>query len=115
MVVKLATCLQRDTPHLAVVVRGIAPARSVHAKALVDQLFALLPKGLRALRIEGVRLHTLTHARGGGELGDVAILAIASANRLGVRNAGSPQGRGRALGNALIAKGRSTFGLTGID
>jgi hypothetical protein len=33
-------------------------------KAFADHLFALLPKLLGALRIQGVRLHTLTQARG---------------------------------------------------
>src|SRR5216683_4391756 len=112
MVVKLATCLQGQTPHLAVVVdvcltanrvtgtfsgtlqlkfryaiprpRYCACARSVHIKAFADHLFALLPKRLGALQIEGVRSHTATHARHGNHLGDVAVFAIAAANRLSI-------------------------------
>src|ERR1700736_1322130 len=118
MVAKLATCLQGDTPHLAVVldactspgialaelhrapcsssfgtpdrVPGTAPAHSVHVKALADQLFALLPKRLCALRIEGVRLHTATQAGDGDDLGDVAVFAIATANRIGICDASGP-------------------------
>jgi hypothetical protein len=47
-------------PATLLVVGVTAPAQSVHVKALADQLFALLPKCLCALRIEGVSLHTPT-------------------------------------------------------
>src|SRR5258708_39177567 len=58
--------------------RYCACARSVHVKMFADQLFALLPKRLGALRIEGVRPHTAAEARHGNHLGDVAVFAISA-------------------------------------
>src|ERR1700733_14149637 len=89
--------------------------RSDLVKTFADQLLALLPKRPRALRIQGVGLHA--HAQAGGRcgLGDVAVFAVSTADRLGVGHASGPDRSCRALGNALIAEGRSTFGLTGVD
>src|SRR5450432_2157226 len=71
--VKLATCLHGNTPHLAVVVDESRTATWVggagqsvrfssvsSVKTLADQLLALLPERLRALRIQCVRLHAPT-------------------------------------------------------
>src|SRR5258708_32570383 len=95
--------------------RYCACARSVHVKMFADQLFALLPKRLGALRIEGVRPHTAAEARHGNHLGDVAVFAIATADRLSIGDTGGPHRSCRTLGNALPAEGRSALGLTGID
>src|SRR5258708_617095 len=95
--------------------RYCACARSVHVKMFADQLFALLPKRLGALRIEGVRPHTAAEARHGSHLGYVAVFAKPAGVRLGIGDAGGPHRRCRTLGNALPAEGRSALGLTGID
>src|ERR1700688_1840779 len=100
MMVKLAMCLSRDTPQLAVVVEAFA-----------DHLFALLPERLGALRIEGVTPHTTADARPGNHLGDVAVFAITTANRLSLGDTGGPHRSCRTLGNALVAEGRSALGL----
>src|SRR5258708_6142636 len=72
--------------------RYCACARSVHVKMFADQLFALLPKRLGALRIEGVRPHTAAEARHGNHLGDVAVFAIAAGDRLSIADTGAPHG-----------------------
>src|SRR5580692_6045592 len=95
--------------------RCCAGARSVQGKALTDHLFALAPQRLCVLWIEGVGLYARAYGRVCGDLGHVTVFAIATANRCGVRDTGSPDGCCCALRNALIAKGRGTFGLTGID
>src|SRR6266446_2023738 len=120
MIVWFATRLEEDAPHLAVVVdAGSSPriglARSVHIKAFPDHLFALLPKCLGALRIEGVSPHTAAQAGHGNHLGDVTVFAIAAANRLSIGGTGGPHCSCRTLGNALIAERGSALGLTGID
>ena len=51
----------------------------------------------------------------GDHLGDVAVFAIATADRLSIGNTGGPHRSGRTLGNALPAEGRSALGLSGID
>src|ERR1700721_1120135 len=100
MMVKLATCLSRDTPQLAVVVGACA-----HIKAFADHLFALPPERLGALRIEGIMLHTTADAGVGNQLGDVAVFAITAANRLSLGDTGGPHRSCRPLGNALVAEG----------
>src|SRR6202035_1342700 len=88
---------------------------SVQRKALADPLFALLPKRLCVLWIDGVRLYARAYGRVCGDLGHVTVFAIAAANRCGVCDAGSPDGCCCALRNAFIPKGRRALGLAGID
>src|SRR5882762_3758348 len=104
MTVKLTTCPSRDTPQLAVVVEAFA-----------DHLFALLPERLGALRIEGVTPHATADARLGNHLGDVAVFAITTANRLSLGDTGGPHRSCRTFQNAFIPKGRGALRLTGID
>src|SRR5271169_1745893 len=65
--------------------------------------------------IQGIGADTTANSLSFNDFGDVAVLAIAAADRPGIGEAGGPQRCCCALRDTLPAEGRCSLGLSGID
>src|ERR1700722_6412276 len=84
-------------------------------KSFANQRLALLPKCPCVLRVEGVSANAAAKALALDDLREMAVLAIAAADRSGICDAGGPHRSRRALRDALPAERCGALGLIGID
>src|SRR5580692_4594693 len=86
------------------------------SEALADHLFALGPKRLGVVGVERVGAYAAhLEVRRVHDRGDTAVLAKASANLIGGRDAGGPHRGRRALWNRLPLESARAAGPRGVD